>query len=419
MMPTRSTLDAQKRSPVTSEAGSDTVSFADNAVAAITAATTGVLGSLQDVLDKLAGAAPAPAPSAPETPNAVEAPSVPEAPSASEKPVVPELPSEAQAAPSKPVEPGLKWAEGGETGRVAVNQGTDGNDLLMFKSGTLAGGLGDDKYIVSNIEAAKVVEKAGGGIDTIVATSRYMVMPDHTENLEISGTEGAVGIGNDGDNIIRGNAGDDLLIGGAGNNLLSGGAGNDIFLVGKADAVTRITDFSAGDIIHMAGDEFASFGALKAAMQQVGQDTVVNLSGGRQIILDNRDMNSLTATDFDMQDAGSAAKGANATYKVSLDKQLNSFVGAETNDKLSGNGAAILRGDLKPGAKINLDRLRQDFAVSISPLREAVSRLVPDGLVEFEDQRGYRVAPVSAASAYSASLWAVRWAPRALSISAR
>ena len=55
-------------------------------------------------------------------------------------------------------------------------------------------------------------------------------------------------------------------------------------------------------------------------------------------------MNSLTATDFDMQDAGSAAKGANATYKVSLDKQLNSFVGAETNDKLSGNGAAILRG---------------------------------------------------------------------------
>jgi len=58
--------------------------------------------------------------------------------------------------------------------------------------------------------------------------------------------------------------------------------------------------------------------------------------------------------------------------------------------------AAILRGDLKPGAKINLDRLRQDFAISISPLREAVSRLVPDGLVKFEDQRGYRVAPVSA-----------------------
>jgi GntR family transcriptional regulator, carbon starvation induced regulator len=56
---------------------------------------------------------------------------------------------------------------------------------------------------------------------------------------------------------------------------------------------------------------------------------------------------------------------------------------------------AILRGDLAPGSKINLDRLREQHDISISPLREAVSRLVADGLVEFEDQRGYRVVPVS------------------------
>jgi GntR family transcriptional regulator, carbon starvation induced regulator len=56
---------------------------------------------------------------------------------------------------------------------------------------------------------------------------------------------------------------------------------------------------------------------------------------------------------------------------------------------------AILRGDLAPGAKINLDRLREQYDISISPLREAVSRLVADGLVEFEDQRGYRVVPIS------------------------
>jgi GntR family transcriptional regulator, carbon starvation induced regulator len=56
---------------------------------------------------------------------------------------------------------------------------------------------------------------------------------------------------------------------------------------------------------------------------------------------------------------------------------------------------AILRGDLAPGSKINLDRLRERYDISISPLREAVSRLVADGLVEFEDQRGYRVVPVS------------------------
>lgn len=59
--------------------------------------------------------------------------------------------------------------------------------------------------------------------------------------------------------------------------------------------------------------------------------------------------------------------------------------------------ASILRGELAPGARINLDRLRAAHGISISPLREAVSRLVADGLVIFEDQRGYRVAPVSMA----------------------
>lgn len=60
--------------------------------------------------------------------------------------------------------------------------------------------------------------------------------------------------------------------------------------------------------------------------------------------------------------------------------------------------AAILRGDMAPGEKINLDRLRAAQDVSISPLREAVARLACDGLVEFEDQKGFRVAPVSASN---------------------
>ena len=50
---------------------------------------------------------------------------------------------------------------------------------------------------------------------------------------------------------------------------------------------------------------------------------------------------------------------------------------------------------MEPGSKINLDRLRTSYDISLSPLREALSRLVADGLVELEDLRGYRVAPVS------------------------
>lgn len=59
---------------------------------------------------------------------------------------------------------------------------------------------------------------------------------------------------------------------------------------------------------------------------------------------------------------------------------------------------AIVSGQLEAGAKINLDRAREVFSVSLSPLREALARLIPDGLVIFEDNRGYRVAPVSLAN---------------------
>ena len=56
---------------------------------------------------------------------------------------------------------------------------------------------------------------------------------------------------------------------------------------------------------------------------------------------------------------------------------------------------AILSGSLAAGTKINLDRARREFGVSLSPLREALARLIAFGLVELRDNRGYSVAPVS------------------------
>jgi DNA-binding GntR family transcriptional regulator len=56
----------------------------------------------------------------------------------------------------------------------------------------------------------------------------------------------------------------------------------------------------------------------------------------------------------------------------------------------------IASGEIPPGEKLNLDELRQKFGVSLSPLREALSRLGAEGfVVGLENQRGYRVAPVS------------------------
>jgi GntR family carbon starvation induced transcriptional regulator len=55
----------------------------------------------------------------------------------------------------------------------------------------------------------------------------------------------------------------------------------------------------------------------------------------------------------------------------------------------------IAEGRIAPAEKLRLDDLRADFGVSLSPLREALSRLTAEGFVVVEDQRGWRVAPVS------------------------
>lgn len=58
----------------------------------------------------------------------------------------------------------------------------------------------------------------------------------------------------------------------------------------------------------------------------------------------------------------------------------------------------ILHGDLAPGTRLNLDKLKEQLNVGLSPLREAVTRLVSDGLINVAAQRGYRIAPISVAN---------------------
>ena len=50
---------------------------------------------------------------------------------------------------------------------------------------------------------------------------------------------------------------------------------------------------------------------------------------------------------------------------------------------------------LKPGTKLRFETLKELYEVSFSTLREALSRLVAEGLIIAEGQRGFEVAPVS------------------------
>jgi DNA-binding GntR family transcriptional regulator len=56
----------------------------------------------------------------------------------------------------------------------------------------------------------------------------------------------------------------------------------------------------------------------------------------------------------------------------------------------------IVFGRLEPGMKLRLERLRDRYDVSVATLRELLPRLVAEGLILFETQKGYEVAPVSA-----------------------
>jgi DNA-binding GntR family transcriptional regulator len=56
----------------------------------------------------------------------------------------------------------------------------------------------------------------------------------------------------------------------------------------------------------------------------------------------------------------------------------------------------ILNGTMRPGARLRLEALRERYSVSAGTVREALSRLVAEGWVLIDGQRGFRVVPVRA-----------------------
>ena len=57
----------------------------------------------------------------------------------------------------------------------------------------------------------------------------------------------------------------------------------------------------------------------------------------------------------------------------------------------------VIHGLLRPGTKLRAQELAERYGVSAIPMREALCRLASSGFVRAEDQKGFRVAEVSAA----------------------
>lgn len=70
---------------------------------------------------------------------------------------------------------------------------------------------------------------------------------------------------------------------------------------------------------------------------------------------------------------------------------------------------AVIAGEFAPGEKLRVRQLAERFGTGLSPIREALNRLLRDGLVQQSDLRGFSVAPATEADLdelTKARLWA-------------
>ena len=208
--------------------------------------------------------------------------------------------------------------------------GNDGNNVLNGSIGAdrMEGFGGNDNYIVDNA-GDQIIERAGGGIDTVRAWITW-TLGGNLDRLVLLGTTEAInGAGNASNNEIFGNAGKNRLAGWAGNDVLTGGAGFDTFIfntaLNAATNVDTITDFSvADDTIRLDDAIFTAIGpvgTLAAAAFTIGAAAttaahrIVYNSATGALIYDSNGSAAGGATQFAILDTGLAL--TNADFLIS------------------------------------------------------------------------------------------------------
>jgi Ca2+-binding RTX toxin-like protein len=176
---------------------------------------------------------------------------------------------------------------GTETGLV---QGGAGNDTLMGGAGSdnlqgnqgndsVSGGAGDDIVVGGKDND---IQSGGDGNDIVWG---------NMGNDTLDGGNGADQVrGGQGDDSISGGAGDDYISGDRGNDTESGGPGADIFHSSSGAGVDLVLDFKQAE-----GDRVMLDPGTAYTVSQVGQNTVVDMGNGDEVILQNVQLSSLKA----------------------------------------------------------------------------------------------------------------------------
>ncbi|MGM9471383.1 GntR family transcriptional regulator [Pseudarthrobacter sp. YS3] len=93
---------------------------------------------------------------------------------------------------------------------------------------------------------------------------------------------------------------------------------------------------------------------------------------------------------------------------------------AAVSDVYASMRASILKGEIEPGARINIDAVSRSLGVSQTPVREVLQRLEGDNLVVYSPGRGYSTTPLlgldELRSLFEFRLLVEPWAARAAAV---
>jgi Ca2+-binding RTX toxin-like protein len=167
-------------------------------------------------------------------------------------------------------------------------QGNTGNDSLTGGDGADAvmGGR-DDDFVHGNAGEDYVTGDIGN--DTAHGGQDRDFVHGREGNDIVSGDSGDdIALGGKGDDQVFGGAGDDYLSGDLGSDTLSGGDGADLFHTFGDAGLDLVLDFDVAE-----GDKVMLDGGAEYTVAQVGDDTVITLTGGGQMILQGVQLASL------------------------------------------------------------------------------------------------------------------------------
>ncbi len=139
---------------------------------------------------------------------------------------------------------------------------------------------------------------------TIAAAYDTLLWSETPYDPNAGSTAPLVLTGGSGNDVLAGHAGNDTLTGGPGNDILYGQdrygmGGNDTFVFGPGFGQDKIMDFQTDhDTLQFSLALLTNFAAAMADARQVGGSTVITVDPNDSVTLQNVNMNSLAAGNF-------------------------------------------------------------------------------------------------------------------------